>query len=52
MKVLSENDLKIIDGGFAPLAVLGGVVLVGHAIDILYNASKAFADGYNDNDTY
>lgn len=56
MKELSKSETMSVGGGnpllLGPLAVLGAIILVGDAIDVAYNAANAFADGYNEHDTY
>lgn len=55
MKELSKSEAVSVSGGnpiVGALAVLGAIILVGDAIDLVYNAAGAFADGYNEHDTY
>jgi hypothetical protein len=50
MRELIANEQEKIGGGPGPLVVLATVLLVAEAVDVAYNAAKAFKEGYQEND--
>jgi len=50
MRELSCNERESIGGGPGPLAVVLTIIAVAEAVDIAYNAAKAFKEGYDAND--
>lgn len=52
VRELNQQQIEQVSGGVIPVWIgyVGAAIIVGNAIDILYNAAGAFREGYNAND--